>query len=182
MANRDNKNFAYDEMMVHVPLCSHKDINKILVVGDVTEDFKNELAKHECKNVTYTDELNIDDKFDIILYNKDVPSELEMANVERCIEPKKGIFVTKASFLPKDLEVSKKELETVGKNFWICMPYSFGHNTLIFASKKYHPQAEIVLQVSDLLEGCEYYSAELQNSAFVHPKYISQGITGIAKR
>lgn len=182
MANRDNKNFAYDEMMVHVPMSSHKDINKVLVVGEVSEDFKSELAKHECKDITYSDELNVDEKFDIILYNKDVPSELDMANVERCIEPKKGIFVTKASFIYKDMEVSKQELTTVGKNFWICMPYSFGHNTLIFASKKYHPQAEIVLQVADLLEGCEYYNAEIQNSSFVHPNYITKGITGIAKR
>lgn len=182
MANRDNKNFAYDEMMVHVPLCSHKYINKILVVGDVSEDFKNELAKHECKDVTYSDELNVDEKFDIILYNKDVPSELEMANVDRCLEPKQGIFVTKASFIHKDVEVSKQEIATIGKNFWICMPYTFGHNTLIFASKKYHPQAEIVLQVSDLLEGCEYYNTELQNAAFVHPTYITKEITGIAKR
>jgi spermidine synthase len=182
MANRDNKNFAYDEMMVHVPLCSHKYINKILVVGEVSEDFKNELAKHECKDVTYSDELNVDDKFDIILYNKDVPSELEMANVDRCLEPKQGIFVTKASFIYKDIEVSKKEIATVGKNFWICMPYTFGHTTLIFASKKYQPQAEIVLQVSDLLEGCEYYNTELQNATFVHPTYITKEITGIAKR
>lgn len=182
MASSDNKNFAYDEMMVHVPMCSHKNINKVLVVGMVSEDFKNELAKHECKEIVYSDQLNIDDKFDIILYNKDVPSELEMANVERCLEDKQGIFVTKASFISSNLEVSKKEIEIVGKNFWICMPYSFGHNTLIFASKKFHPQAEIVLQVSDLLEECNYYSTELQNSAFVHPSYITKAITGIAKR
>jgi len=182
MASSDNKNFAYDEMMVHVPMCSHKYINKVLVVGEISEDFKNELAKHECKDITYSDELNVDDKFDIILYNKGVPTELEMANVERCLEPKQGIFVTKASMISKNLEVSKKELETVGKNFWICMPYSFGHTTLIFASKKYHPQAEIVLQVSDLLEGCNYYNTELQNSAFVFPTYITKAITGIAKR
>jgi len=182
MAKTEKKNFAYDEMMVHVPMCSHKDINKILVVGEVSVDFKAELAKHECKDVTYTDALNIDEKFDIILYNKEAPSELEMVNIERCIEPKKGIFVTKASSLAKNLEVSKKELEIVGKNFWICMPYSFGHTTLIFASKKYHPQSEIVLQVADLLEGCEYYNTELQNSAFVYPTYIAKGITGIAKR
>ena len=105
-----------------------------------------------------------------------------MANVERCIEDKKGIFVTKASFIYKDVEVSKKEIENIGKNFWICMPYTFGHNTLIFASKKYHPQAEIVLQVSDLLEDCNYYTTELQNAAFVHPANITKAITGIAKR
>ena len=182
MANIENKNFSYDEMMVHVPLCSHKDINKILVVGDVSSDFKTELDKHECKNITYSNELNQDDKFDIILYNKDVPSDLDMAAVERCIEPKKGIFVTKASFIYKDIEVSKQELSTIGKNFWICMPYTFSHNTLIFASKKYHPQAEIVLQVSDLLEDCNYYNTELQNASFVHPTYITKAITGIAKR
>ncbi len=182
MANIENKNFAYDEMMVHVPMCSHKHISKVLVVGDVSEDFKAELAKHECKEIIYSENLNIDEQFDIILYNKDVPDELEMAAVERCLEQKKGIFCTKASFIYKDLEVSKKELALIGKNFWIAMPYSFGHNTLIFASKKYHPQAEIVLQVSDLLEGCNYYNTELQNACFVHPTYITKGITGIAKR
>ena len=182
MADKQNKNFAYDEMMVHVPLCSHKDIKSILVVGSVSEDFKKELAKHECKDITYTDELNVEGKFDIILYNNGTPSQLEMATVERLIEPKKGIFVTKASSIRKDLEVSKEEITTIGKNFWICMPYSFGHTTLVFASKKYHPQAEIVLQVSDLLEGCNYYNTELHNAAFVYPTHITKAITGIAKR
>ena len=182
MASCDNKNYAYDEMMVHVPMCSHKDINKVLVVGDVSEDFKGELSKHECKDITYSDELNVDDKFDIILYNKGVPSELDMANVERCLEPKKGIFVTKSTSASRDIEAAKVELTNIGKNFWICMPYSFGHTTLVFASKKYHPQAEIVLQVSDLLEGCNYYSTELQNAAFVFPANITKALTGIAKR
>jgi spermidine synthase len=105
-----------------------------------------------------------------------------MANVNRCLEDDKGIFVCVGTFIFQDLETSKVELATVGKDFWICMPYSFGHNTLIFASKKYHPQAEIVLQVSDLLPDCEYYNTELQNASFVHPQYITKAITGIAKR
>ena len=182
MANCENKSFAYDEMMVHVPLCSHKDIKKILVVGEVSLDFKAELEKHECKDVTFSDTLNVEGQFDIILHNNETPTDIEMVAVQKCIEPKKGIFVTKASMINKNIEVSKNELSTIGKDFWICMPYSFGHNTLIFASKKYHPQAEIVLQVSDLLEDCNYYNTELQNSAFVHPTYITKAITGIAKR
>ncbi len=182
MANRDNKNFAYDEMMVHVPMCSHKYIKKILVIGEVTEDFKSELNKHECKDVTFSENLNIEGEFDIILYNGSTPDEQTMSLVDRCLEQTKGIFVTKASFIYKDIEVSKKELELIGKNFWICMPYSFGHNTLVFASKKYHPQAEIVLQVSDLLEDCNYYNTELQNACFIHPTHITKAITGIAKR
>ena len=62
------------------------------------------------------------------------------------------------------------------------MPYSFGHNTLIFASKKFHPQAQIILQVSDLLPDCKYYNTELHNASFIHPQYITKAITGIAKR
>jgi len=182
MANIENKNFAYDEMMVHVPLCSHKDINKVLVVGDVSEDFKAELSKHKVETV-FTQELNVEDQFDIILYNKKkTPGALEMASIDRCLEQKKGIFVTRASAIKRDLETAKEELKTVGANFWISMPYSFGHTTLIFASKKYHPQAEIVLQVSDLLEGCNYYNTEMHNAAFVHPTYVTKAITGIAKR
>jgi spermidine synthase len=105
MANCDNKNFAYDEMMVHVPLCSHKEIKKILVVGEVTEEFKKELNKHQCKDVTFSDSLNVEGIFDIILYNKNENfDEMFMASVDRCLEQKKGIFVTKASFIYEDLE------------------------------------------------------------------------------
>jgi spermidine synthase len=181
MADINSKSFAHDEMMVHVPLCSHKNINKVLVVGTVSEDFKIELAKHKVETV-FSDELNIDEVFDIILYNKQTPNELELAALERCLEPKYGILVTKATSIRRDLEKAKEELSTIGKNFWICMPYSFGHSTLIFASKRYHPQAEIVLQTSDLLEDCNYYSTEMQNATFVHPTYITKAITGIAKR
>ena len=181
MASIDNKSFAYDEMMVHVPLCSHKDIKKVLVVGDVSEDFKIELQKHNVETI-FSDKLDVDGKFDIILNNQEIPNKLDMATVERILEPTKGIFVTKATSIRIDLDSSKKELQTIGKNFWICMPYSFGHTTLIFASKKYHPQAEIILQKSDLLEDCNYYSSEMQNATFVHPTYITKEITGIAKR
>ncbi len=176
------KRYGFEEMMVHVPMCSHKNIKKILVIGDVNEEFKNELDKHECKDIVFSDELNVDEQFDIILYTKSIPDELEMANIQRCLEPEHGILVTKGSFIFKDLDKVKEELSYIGKNFWICMPYSFGHNTLIFASKRYHPQAEIVLQVSDLLPDCQYYNTEMQNAAFVYPEYITKEITGIAKR
>ncbi len=178
---KNNKDFSFDEMMVHVPLCSHKNINKVLVVGEVSQNFKDEVSKHNTE-VTYSEDLNTDEIFDIILYTKDTPDELIMANVERNLEQDFGIFVTTASSIRRDLDVAKEELALIGKNFWICMPYSFGHTTLIFASKKYHPQAEIVLQTSDLLPDCQYYNTELHNACFVHPTFITKAITGIAKR
>ena len=50
------KRFGLEEMMIHVPMCSHKNINKILVIGDVSDEFKVELDKHECKDIIYSDE------------------------------------------------------------------------------------------------------------------------------
>jgi len=189
MENRWKKKFGLEEMIVHVPLCSHKDIKRILVVGEASDLLKNELNKHECKDITFADKLNVEGifaeeskAFDIIIYNKPTPNKKELANIDRILEPKNGIFVSIGTFIYKDIQKAKNEIQTIAKDFWICMPYSFHHYTIIFASKKYHPQAEIVLQVSDLLNDCEYYSTEMQNAAFVHPTYITKAITGIAKR
>ena len=176
------KRFGLEEMMVHVPMCSHNNIKKVLFVGDINDIFKKELAKHECKNITYTKELNVDEKFDIILYNAPTPTKEIIAQLNRCLEDETGILVCKGSFIYKELNKAKEELAFIGKDFWICMPYSFGHNTLIFASKKFHPQAQIILQVSDLLPNCQYYNTEFHSASFIHPQYITKVITGIAKR
>jgi spermidine synthase len=176
------KRFGLEEMMVHVPMCSHKDIKKVLVIGMENDNLKKELSKHNCSDITYSDDLNIDGIFDIILYNKEIKSEIEIKKIREYLEPNFGIFVCLGVFIYKDLEKAKEELRIIGKDFWICMPYSFHHHTLIFASNKFHPQAEIVLQVSDLLPNCNYYSTELHTASFVHPKYIENEITNIAKR
>ena len=182
MASIENKNFAYDEMMTHIPLCSHNDIKKVLVVGEVSADFETEIDKHNIEEVIYTNELNIDDTFDIILYNKQLDSQEDLILLDRLLEPTKGILCTKSIGVRKDLEKFQKDLKLIASRFWIAMPYSFGHTTLIFASKKFHPQANIILQVSDMLEDCNYYNTELHNSAFVYPTYITKALTGIAKR
>ena len=183
MANLSSKSFRFDEMMVHVPLCSHNNIKSILVVGEVSLDFQDEINKHNINKVVYTNNLNIDNEiFDIILYVKETPNSEQLQVLNKLLNQTNGILVTKSSSAFKKLDELKKQLQTVAQNFWICMPYSFAHTTLIFASKKFHPQAQIVLQVSDLLEDCNYYNTELHNACFVYPTYITQKLTGIAKR
>ncbi len=181
MADRNSKKLAYNEMMVHVPLCSHIDPKTVLVVGEVDDEFKAEVAKHDVE-ATYLDSLNTDDVFDVILYNCDTLDEQVLAQVNRCLEPKCGIFNTKSTPFHTDLEKMKAELTLIGESFWISMPYKFGHDNAILASKKFHPQAEIVLQVSDLLPDCNYYNTELHNAVFVYPQYIHKELTGIARR
>ena len=39
-------NNAFTEMMVDLPLCTHKEASNVLIVGTSNEDMKNQVAKH----------------------------------------------------------------------------------------------------------------------------------------
>lgn len=173
-------NTIYNEMMIHVPLCTHKEAQKVLVVGEVQGNFKTEIAKHSAV-VTYSDELNVEGEFDVIIYNNDTIDDMVMSNINRCLEQKEGIFVCTSERFKKDSDKLVTDLKTIGASFWIAMPYRFGHTMAIIGSKKFHPQADIILDRSDFLE-CDYYNTELQNACFVHPQYVTKALTGIAKR
>ncbi len=58
-----------------------------------------------------------------------------LANIERVLNSD-GLIAFSTSNFGKDEDRLKADLELVGKNFWIAMPYKFGHNTAILASKK----------------------------------------------
>lgn len=182
MASIENKNYSIAEMMVHVPLCTHAEPKKVLVVGEVEDILLEELKKHDSE-VKCVDKLESENEkiYDVIIYLDNNIDETLMANVERIITDT-GIFVVKSVMPQKDINSLKADLKTLGKNFWIAMPYSFGHNVCILGSKKFHPQADIVLQKSDLLTDLNYYSTEIQNASFVFPSYIHRELTGIAKR
>jgi len=175
-----DKNIAHNEMMIHIPLCTHKDPKKVLVVGKIDDHFKTEIAKHAVE-VSYNDELNIDSQFDIIIYNKKTIDQLILASIDRSLNQEDGLFVCLSKSFNKDEEKIIEDLKLIGSKFWIAMPFRFGHKTAILGSKKYHPQADIILDKSDFIDG-QYYNTELQNASFVYPSYIQNALTGIAKR
>jgi spermidine synthase len=184
MSSIENRDFARNEMMVHVPLCTHKEAQNVLVVGEVDDEFKQELAKHTAK-VEYGDTTLItskDDKtIDVILLVNTPLDEMLLSHIEKILNDDGLIAFTTQSF-HQDEEKLKADLQLVAQNFWIAMPFKFGHDTAILASKKYHPTADIILQVSDLLEEVNYYSTEMHHASFVFPSYIHRKLTGIAKR
>lgn len=184
MSSLENKNFSFNEMIVHVPLCTHKEPENILVIGNCDDDLKAEVEKHnlnaefgDISLLNSKDEKNIDV---IILTDVNI-DEMILANIQRVLKDD-GIISYKTESYSKDKDRLKNDLKITGANFWICMPYSFGHTTCILASKKYHPTADIVLQRSDLLVGLNYYSTEIQHASFVFPAHIQKDLTGIAKR
>ncbi|MEA1914028.1 MAG: spermidine synthase [Campylobacterota bacterium] len=184
MANIENKNFTFNEMRVHVPVCTHKDPQKVLIIGSVDEEFKSEMEKHPVEAEYGEMELltsKNEQEFDIIILAKDKIDPMLMANINKILKAD-GILTIKTPSYHKDEQELKNNLTLLGESFWIAMPYSFGHNTAILASKKYHPTADINLQRSDLLDDLNYYSTEIHHASFVFPAHIHQSLTGIAKR
>jgi spermidine synthase len=178
------ENQAFNEMMVHTPLCTHKEAQNVLIVGTASEALKNEASKHsgniefgDISILTSKDEKNID----VVILTEQILDEMLLANIQRVLKDDGLITFSTVSF-HKNEEKLKKDLELVGEYFWIVMPFKFGHDTAILASKKYHPTADIILQRSDLLTDLEYYSTEIHSASFVFPAAQHRALTGIAKR
>jgi spermidine synthase len=185
MSNLNNKNFMLNEMITHIPLNTHISPKNILVVGEVDDEFKAEISKYSL-DVEYGDISIITSKdeksIDVIIFADDTNiDELLLANINKILNDD-GVITFRSEMFEKNSQKVIDDLKLVGDCFWIAMPFRFGHNLCILASKKYHPQADIILQRSDLLDDLNYYTSEIHNSSFVLPKYINDALLGIAKR
>ena len=179
-------NNAFNEMMVHLPLCTHKEATKVLIVGSNNEDMKAQAAKHnKVSNIEFGDTSIITSKseknIDVIILTDVKIDELLLANISLILK-EDGLIAFPSKAFSRDEDQLFADLKLVGTKFWIAMPFKFGHNTSIIASKRYHPTADINLQRADLLDGLDYYSAEIHNASFVFPAAEFRALTGIAKR
>jgi spermidine synthase len=179
-------NNAFNEMMVHLPLCTHKEASNVLIIGTADEDMKNQAAKHsKVSNIQFGDVSLLTSKnekdIDVIILTDVKIDELLLANIERILKDD-GLIAFASKAFSRDEEQLFADLKLAGTKFWIAMPFKFGHNTSIIASKRYHPTADINLQRADLLDGLDYYSAEIQLASFVFPAAEHRALTGIAKR
>ena len=179
-------NNAFNEMMVHLPWCTHKEASNVLIIGTADEDMKNQAAKHsKVSNIEFGDTSLLTSKneknIDVIILTDVKIDELLLANIDRILKDD-GLIAFASEAFSRNKEQLFADLELVGTKFWIAMPFKFGHNTSILASKKYHPTADINLQRSDLLDGLDYYSSEIQLASFVFPAAEHRALTGIAKR
>jgi len=93
-----------------------------------------------------------------------------------------GLIAFSSKVFSRDDNRLIDDLKLVGEKFWIAMPYRFGHQASIIASKKYHPTADLNLQRADFLDDLEYYSSEIHIASFVFPAKQHKDLTGIAKR
>jgi len=179
-------NYAFNEMMVHIPLCTHKEASNVLIIGTTNDDMKKEAAKHnKTSNIEFGDTSFLTSKneknIDVIILTDVKIDELLLANIEIILKAD-GLICFASKAFSKDEEQLLNDLKLVGSKYWIAMPFRFGHNTSILASKRYHPTADLNLQRADLLDDLDYYSAEIHNASFVFPAAEFKALTGIAKR
>jgi spermidine synthase len=180
------KPFIYPEMMVHVPLCTHKDPKNVLLITDNGSELETELGRYrdsEVKTVsanavleTIRDEA--DNSYDVVLCEADSDAAL-LAHISRVSKEDALIAMTHPDL--DDVDANKQVMEVLGNYFKIIMPYNAGDKTLLLASKEYHPTADLILQRTDLLEGQQFYNCDIHPAAFAMPNYVRKNYLGVIR-
>ena len=179
-----SKEFIYNEMMAHIPVCSHKAPKSLLLISNAPEGIKTELERHKGLSITLGGLDSIaggeDNSFDIVLIDSTAEiSRATYAHLNRIVKEDGLISSLNASL--DDEEASKVQLSAIGEYFKVVMPYKAEEKTMILASKEYHPTADVILHRSDLIDGLSYYNCDIHVSSFAMPNYIRSAYRGIIK-
>lgn len=143
--------------------------------------FKNNRFSHISQDKEMFIKKSIEDSslYDIVIsLNSDVASYKEVLSDD-------GILISHMPHLMLEFDKAEEFLRGFS-DFRILMPFIAPlslslKDCYMFASKKYHPTADIMLQRADMLDDLEYYCANLHLSAFVIPKSIKNKLYGIVK-
>lgn len=182
------REFIYPEMMVHIPLCTAKKPENVLIVSDDAAALESEVARHDTmksKTVAASDLLTSlrdqeDGSADVILLDVLTDDAAAIAHVNRILRDD-GLVVLKHPSLENEAD-NKKLMQVIGNYFKIIMPYYIGNGeTLLLASKAYHPTADIILHRADMLDGLQYYNCDIHPAAFATPNYIRKMYLGVIK-
>ena len=151
-------------------------LEMMALVGGCVQDHPNylipEVMKGEFKkivtghfNLTTTPEEG--KKYDLIIeFTPSDPAEVE----ERLSEV--GIYITVPTSLTDTALFS-----SYSQRFEVVLPYyyfdrNYHLHPLLFASKKYHPTADLIRHRSDFVEDCCYYNTDIHLAAFVYPNHL----------
>jgi len=181
------KDFIYNEMMVHVGLCTHKEPNNVLVISSNSAGFVIEIQKYNNDDIScdvISADINLlrevaDDKYDVIISELETDAAV-LAHFNRVLKDD-GLLVTRHPSLD-DVPENKRIMQILGKYTKIIMPYNLGNGeTALLASKEYHPTADIILQRTDLLDGLEYYNCDVHPAAFATGNNVRKEYLGAIK-
>ena len=179
------KSFIYPEMMVHVPLCTSKNPQNILIVSDDADLLNQEIQKHhEINSNIVTCSLDnlrdlSDASVDVVICEMDGDAAV-IAHINRILKEDGQLSISHNPL--DDTQSNKVLIKVLGNYFKVIMPYNLGNgSTAILASKEYHPTADLILQRADMLDNLSYYNCDIHISAFAMPNYIRKEYLGIIK-
>jgi spermidine synthase len=179
------KNFIYNEMMVHVPVCTSKDPKSVLVISDSPEDLVKEIQKHSeilsksipCKIEALREES--DNSYDVVISEANSDAAI-LAHISRVLKDDGLVSMRHPSL--DNVQENKSLMQILANYFKIIMPYNLGNaNTALLASKEYHPTADINLHRADMLDGLEYYNCDVHPAAFAMGNNIRKTYLGVIK-
>ena len=176
------KQFIKNEMMVHIPLCSHKDPKNILIISNDASKYEAEIAKHtkiDSKSISLSlDEISKleDASFDVVISEIDGDA-LVTSQINRVLN-EDGLLVSTHAPLD-DVDSNKAFMSTLGNYFKIIMPYNLGDgSTALLSSKEYHPTADINLHRADMLDNLDFYNCDVHPAAFAMGNNIRRAYLG----
>ncbi len=191
--------YIKDEMLVHVPVCTHADPKNILIIGGC-DNLYTEVQKH--KTIEEIVRLSEEDasaeigtlpegRFDVVIVaSEKFKSDRVFWGLLNRTLGAKGVVTTMSSLLLTEEQAVESELTTIGELFKVVMPYRYeslaedGHLTcknLILASHTYHPTADINLQRADLTDGFNYYNSDIAIGTFLLPTVARKRYLGLIK-
>lgn len=179
------KNFIYNEMMVHVALCTNKAPKNVLLISNDADGMIKEVARHDGIDVdviaTTIEALRgaNENSYDVVISEMSCDAA-GYAHINRVLKAD-GLLVTTHPSLD-NVEENKQMMSILGKYAKIVMPFSLGNEeTALLASKEYHPTADIILQRADMLDGLEFYNCDVHPAAFAMGNYVRKTYLGIIK-
>ena len=179
------REFIYPEMMVHVPVCTNKTPENVLMISNDADLLSNEMKRHsdvDSKVISCTlDNIReeADDSADVVICEMSADPAI-IAHISRILKEDGQLSITHDSL--DEIESNKVLMQTLGRYFKVIMPYNLGNgSTALLASKEYHPTADIILQRSDMIDDLNYYNCDMHVSSFAMPNYIRKEYLGIIR-
>ena len=179
------REFIYPEMMVHVPVCTNKTPESVLIISDNADLLTAEMQKHTgidskvmaCSLDALRNEP--DASADVVICEMSADAAV-VGHISRILKEDGQLSIVHDSL--DETQSNKILMQVLGKYFKVIMPYNLGNgSTALLASKEYHPTADIILQRSDMLDDLNYYNCDMHISSFAMPNYIRKEYLGIIK-
>ncbi|MDO7252583.1 spermidine synthase [Helicobacter cappadocius] len=123
-------------------------------------------------------------KYDLIICLNQ-PNRHEIDGISRMLS-KEGILIFSTKHPLLEFDSFKDSISSAGEFFNIVMPFFAPLSIItdkgfVFASKRYHPLADMLLQKIDMLEGLKYYNPDIHQASFALPNLLNEKLKGILK-